>query len=259
MKLLTLPTPIGDEIPKELILNDHKHTLIFGDIHSPRTNNKLIDAALKYAIQKRIPRLIILGDFLDNNYFSRFDSRTADSPDSVDIEMAASEDLFKVFKKVFDDIVLIPGNHCTRATSAVSQKISMARFYRMILGDECLKDVTMTERGYCKFNTPSGEYIATHQIGKGRSVPLSVASQYSTLNHINIICAHQHFLGAVRNRNDSGWAIDCGHFCDETLLQYKVMSPTNYTQWAPGFVEIDEVGRPNLWHEKDIYNYLEIK
>lgn len=259
MNLLTLPAPISDEIPKELKLNEHKHTLIFGDVHSPRTNNKLIDAALRYAISKKIPRLILNGDALDMEFFSRFVNRTGHSPDNVDAEMEASEALFKVFLRVFDEVIYLPGNHDARSTSAMNKKISMDRFIRMCLGDAVLDNMITTERGYIKVDTPSGEWIITHQIGKGRSVPLSTVMQYSTTNNTNVIGSHEHFLGAVRNRNDSGWAIHSGHMCDETLMEYKQMSPGNYTQWAAGFVELTELGQPILWYAEDLYRYMETK
>jgi len=256
MAKVTVPEPISEEIPDHLHLKNHKHTLVFFDLHSPRMNKPLVEAALKYAALNKIDRLILGGDSLDLAYFSYFLNRTKYSPDSSDKEMTVTEELFKAFFKVFKEVIYLPGNHDDRWGKAIDQKIGIDRLLRMVIGDECLKKMVITERRYLTIDTPCGVWRITHQIGKGRSVPLSTVLQYSTLHNMNVASGHEHFLGAVRNKNNSGWAVQGGHMSDESLMEYKSLVDGNYTVWAPGFLELDKNGRPILWEEQDIYRYL---
>jgi len=244
---------------KTLMLRGYQPTLIFSDVHAPRHDKELMEMALQYAHKNKIKRVILNGDSLDMSFFSSFMSRMGWSPEGTEAEMEVCEELFKQFFKVFDEVIYLPGNHDDRWGKKIDHNFGIDRALRMILGDEVLSKMKTTDRRFLTMTSPSGRWRVTHQIGRGRKRQLSTTEEYASANQINTISGHEHFLGAVVERTGKYWAVQAGHMADASLMEYKNMVDGNYTEWASGFVELDEWGIPHLWRKPDLKRVLKEK
>jgi hypothetical protein len=248
-----IPKGIRESIPPHLHRKDHVRSQVWCDLHAPQHDAAAIELALERARQTDTKRLIIAGDALNLGWASSFLGRTGYSPEDTEEEFQVCEQLFKQILTVFDQIIIVGGNHCEgRWSKVIGGQVEFARLLRMILGDEVVNKMVITERRYCTIDTPNGVWRFTHQAGKGRKRQLSMAEELASVTGQHIVMGHQHYLGAVVDRTGKYWCIDGGHMCDPSLMEYKNHMDSLHTSWASGFVELDELGIPRVWRSQDL-------
>lgn len=253
-----IPIGIKESIPTDLNLTDHVKSIVVSDIHAPQHDADLLSMMLERASMIGAKRLIINGDALNLGWASSFLGRTKYTPEDTEEEFEICEKLFKAFLKVFDQIVIVGGNHCQgRFAKIIGDQVEFSRLLRMVLGDEVVNNMKITGRRYCTIETPAGTWRITHQAGKGRKRQLSTVEELASVKQQHCMMGHEHTLGMVVERTGKYWAISTGHACDPALMEYKNTQDSLHTSWASGFAELDENGSPRIWRKEDLRAYLD--
>lgn len=106
----SLPTPDGEDLEPYHLPTSWDRFIFASDFHVPNHRTEPIEAMLNYAIENNIKRLIVGGDLLDNTPFTRWLHEPI-NPKDVPRWFDMAKELLVQFKKVFNEVIWIEGNH----------------------------------------------------------------------------------------------------------------------------------------------------
>ena len=105
-----LPEPDGDDLEPYRLPLSWNDFIFASDFHVPNHRTEPIKAMLDYAIANGVKKLIVGGDLLDNTPFSRWLHEPV-NPKDVPLWFDMAKELLVQFKKVFEEVIWIEGNH----------------------------------------------------------------------------------------------------------------------------------------------------
>lgn len=105
-----MPEPDEKDIEPFILPRAFNDFILAADFHIPNHRLEPINAMLNYAKKKKIRKLIINGDLLDNTPFTRWLSEPV-NPHDVPRWFDMAIDFLKMLKKQFDEIYFLEGNH----------------------------------------------------------------------------------------------------------------------------------------------------
>lgn len=106
----SLPEPDADDLQPYKLPIAFNDFILAADFHVPNHRNEPIAAMLKYAKENNIKQLFINGDLLDNTPFTRW-AREPLNRNDVRRWFDMAQNLLKEFKKYFNEIYWLEGNH----------------------------------------------------------------------------------------------------------------------------------------------------
>jgi predicted phosphodiesterase len=221
--------------------------LVVSDIHFPTTNYHFLNLALAFG-EKHMPdgqrRMLILGDMLNMDLMSDFAHITP--PAALTQEFDIAEAFIKRVTKTFDEILYVQGNHEDRIRKKIPDIMYGHRFGRMIYdnfsGHGKIR-VSMARRA--EIVSRNRVWRATHQNAYSRghgAVGMAMAQKYRS----DIIVAHQHRVGIIRDLYNHYTVIDCGGLFDATRMAYVSRVDSTSPAMANGFVFVDTDGAGHL-------------
>jgi predicted phosphodiesterase len=243
-----------DIIP--LIYKDRNIVGFICDIHLGHHDTEALNIALNYLRERKIKKLVIGGDLLDNESVSFWKSRgTLTFKEEIDL----AKDFFNQLKKLFptQDIYYIAGNHSLfyekHILSHVKQLYELEHFrLNKILGLEDYNVTWVDNRDYIKkygypFKIGKLNYLHGHEIRCSYG-SVNVARTMFLKAQANIIFGHFHQTQEYIFRNIAGevlgsWSVGC--LCN-LAPDY---APVN--GWCLGFALIQY---DNNWDEFRVYN-----
>lgn len=222
-------------------------TLVTSDWHVPHHDEDLVGRMLAVAKRLGIRQLIINGDFLNEDAFSRWKSH----PFNVDwkTEKAIAKALLQRLITAFDRIYYILDNHDRRI---------IARHERPSEFDETdLLDILLdaTTRGVVRASIFYHMCIVnnTWRVTSPREYrrqKLSLPSRLAQLYHMNIISGGDHLFGL--GVDDSARYVVANNCCmvNREEVPYVMTQDSAYPWWSPGFYAIvNNVLHPFVAHE----------
>lgn len=105
-----IPEPDGEDLEPYKLPTQFNDFILAGDFHVPYHRTEPILAMMNYAKENNIKQLFLNGDLLDNTPFTRW-QRDPIKPEDVKKWFDTAIDLLKAFKKQFDEIYWLEGNH----------------------------------------------------------------------------------------------------------------------------------------------------
>lgn len=228
------------------------------DIHVPCTDYDF--AMLPAEIARRhLPEgervLIVHGDVFNADVFSRWDDVVL-SP-TWEQERKAAQNLFAIWAKTFDKIIVMPGNHDYRLLVKMDGQLS---FGGMMWGmvneqDQDLAKIfgamfstgklTTSPVDHCFVNTPQGKYLVAH--GTSYSVnPLTVASDYAIKYQAHVISGHEHHIGQSIDRFGRYFLINNGGLFDKDKFAYVTLQANKRPVMKKGFTIVKD-GYPTVF------------
>lgn len=211
--------------------------MISGDWHVPFTDFVWVERLLTVARREEIKNLLIAGDFLNMDTFSQYPHITDKIPGwSEERDMARA--LFAEFRGVFEQIVVLMGNHERRA-----QKFTLGAFddldvFALITTTDKL---TTSPFGYCTV----GDWRVTHPKNYGIN-QLTVLDQLAWKFRQNIIGFHEHHLSMGWDRYGHYVIVNGGCLVDPERLAYVTMDDNKAAAMKNGFVALKN-NTPNLY------------
>lgn len=107
---IEIPAPDEEDIKPYVLPKSFNNFIFASDFHVPNHRIEPIQAMLRYAKENNIKQLMIGGDLLDNTPFTRWTHEPI-NPHDVPRWFDMAKNLLIEFKKCFDEVYFIEGNH----------------------------------------------------------------------------------------------------------------------------------------------------
>lgn len=219
--------------------------VIVGDVHVSTTNWNFAQRPLQVAMQylSKPRRLIIAGDMINADAFSKYDS--AVPLPSFATELKAARHFIDKYLEVFDEIYLFLGNHDRRVQYRTNSAIAPEDLLRLISHDTRVK---ISHWGHCVVNSPKGEWRILH--GSEYSInQLTVADQLAQKYGQHIIGHHQHHCAIGLDRYKKYTIVDNGGLFDQDSMAYVQLDDNKKPRMANGFSLLMD-GYPYLFSDR---------
>jgi hypothetical protein len=222
--------------------------MIVGDVHAPTTDFEFAMRVVDVGERLGIKRLLIGGDMLNNDVFSRH-PKTSEGIQFKD-EAAAARALLLCWLEWFDEIVWTAGNHERRFEKWVNGAKGIESLKRDILLDNRI----ITSRfGYCSIDTPRGIWRVTHPKNYSR-IPLRTVNALSAKHNCHVWGFHEHHLGITWNHAGRHLVVNGGGLFDADMLEYVALDDSTMPRMAKGFGALLD-GFPYLYGDEPFTNW----
>lgn len=207
------------------------------DWHCPFVNKKLFKELLKQCRRHKIKHLVIGGDFLDLNAFSKFFQLTRVRWAE---EKEYARQVLQILQGAFKEIYFMASNHEMRYLKA---------FQHGCMGEkDDLFDMLSFDNKHVIWHNKMrvGNWMIIHPRTARRlqlSFARSIAPQYPGLH---IALAHGHLQGLTTTENGKQWLLDIGMMGDPDKFEYVNINQTSYQHWVSGAALIDGDNPPHL-------------
>lgn len=222
--------------------------IIVGDVQLPTTNYEF--AALPAAIAKRHlkkPRqLAIVGDLMNMDSFSAYANEIGMPSFRQEVESARA--LIRDWRRVFDRIVWLPGNHERRISRLSGGSVLMDDLRSII-------DVHIETSDYDRaiIKTPTGDWLIAH--GSNYSVnQLTVVDQLAQKYRRHVIGHHQHHCAAGWDRYKHNVVVDNGGLFNDYAMAYCQLNTSKSPVMQRGFTMLRR-GYPYVFSESPMTDW----
>lgn len=215
---------------------------IIGDLHVPYHDERAVDTAINYAINRNATKwLVINGDLLDCHHLSKFETDPEKKSFAKELEMAGGivRDLAGVFEKVYFKL----GNHEARFESYLRRKapelmdMHWTSWEKMlgIEGVEVIGSRRLIEAGHLTI-------LHGHEIRSFGLGPVTPARWLFMRTKGNAICGHFHQVSmhseaTIKDDSLACWSMGC--LCDRRP-EY---DPGAFLRWKHGFATVTFEGK----------------
>ena len=209
----------------------HGDCIIVGDVHLPTTDYELSDLMLTVARKTGIRQLVICGDLLNFDAYSKYESIIP--PLSFQTEIEAALTTVGRWAGWFDDMLMGLGNHERR----------LLKYNRGAMRADALGKIIAVASERLRISTYSHVIIhsggqiwrATHQRNYSQ-IPLRVGRELALKTQMNIITQHQHHVAKGRDKFNRYTVIDGGGLFDEEKMAYVMLEDSTSPTMCRGFV-----------------------
>lgn len=211
--------------------------LVVADVHSPCTDwvmaSRVALIARKYLAT---PRLIIAGDLMNFDTFSRFAKRVP--LPTLRQEIDAARYALALWSQTFEEKILIFGNHDYRWMKAMDGVFDADTFVELIQTLISNDDTRISTYSYLDIETMTGTWRVTHMPEYSR-VPLSKARFLGhTLKDRHLALAHQHHASLGLDESGAHMLVDIPALVDAEKLAYAGLDDTTKPVMKRGFMMI---------------------
>jgi hypothetical protein len=224
--------------------------IIMGDAEIPDHDIGMFETIIKVAQTHKISDLIINGDFMSLDCFSKW-ARSQVYKLAFQEELEPALISLQVFLQTFKRIIYLTGNHERRLAHALEGHITIGAFLQQLGG------VEFSEYAYCNLKSGDRDWLVCHQKEFSR-VPMSVPKKICESRHTNVWCAHNHRLGWAYDPSGNYYLVEGGHCRSEQHTAYKMLQMTTHPHWNPGFGMLLD-GNPYLIDYNNLDFWLTVK
>lgn len=228
------------------------------DIHVPCTDYDY--AMLPAQIARRhLPEgervLVVHGDIFNQDVFSKWPKIVKDP--TWEQERQAASNLFAIWAKTFDSIIVMPGNHDYRIMVQLGGQVSFSGVMWSMLTEQdqdlaqmfgslfSTGKLTVSPVDHCFIDTPKGKYIVVH--GASYSInPLTVANDYSQKYQAHVISGHEHHVGMTIDRYGRYMLINNGGLFEKDKFSYVTLQANKRPVMKKGFTLVKD-GYPHVF------------
>ena len=183
--------------------------LILCDSHIPYHDAKFINKTLALAQSWKLPNLLLAGDVMDMAALSFFSHKPTEI---LSKELEAGESFFKSVGEMFDNILMLMGNHERRFLHYLKEQLGMK--YLMRLLDE--RKAVVSEYSYAFVEDWLVGHPRNASVIPGR-VPVFLSRKYP---RCNVASGHGHLAGMAYCEDGERLAIDIGCSVDPKRLDW---------------------------------------
>jgi hypothetical protein len=201
--------------------------VLTSDWHVPYYDADICNKMLTIAAKFGLTRLIIAGDFFNQDAFSHYLSM-----DACDFQLEANiaTEIMDKLCKAFDEIYIITGNHDLRLLKLLAYKLKIHDVWKLVTS-ELGRQIKVSEYPYLKINK---KWHITHP--KNFSVlPTSVARKMNHKYQQSVGVAHGHQMGVTYSPSGKEVLFDTGGMFDQDRVEYSRMNDTTHSEWQTGF------------------------
>lgn len=229
-KVYTICNPI-DKLFGNAITIPNEPTLIIGDTHAPYQNKRLLEAAIKIAIERKVKHLVHAGDLIDGASYNT-QAKNEVVP-TIETEIIHAQSILYTAQSYFDTTYIIPGNHDMYYVK--KEKITFHEFiYRVILEGKFASKFVVTDYDYLFYNNYA---IIGHLTNGYDMIAGKVASNLAVKYNMHALVAHDHLRGNIQAENGK-MGISIGAMFVPGSFAYKARSYNTFPHSMLGFVII---------------------
>ncbi len=210
---------------------DWPRCVVIGDVHLPTTDFAFAETMLEIAARQGIKRLLIGGDLLNVDAYSRFAHMIP--PPTFAEEHAVAVRFVERLQAYFDEIVWMMGNHEARLLKANNGNITAGMLGSMI--SAARGKMRTTPYAYATVRSGNAVWRVTHQRSYSR-IPGRVANRLAMKHECNVISMHQHHISVQMSENGRWVCIDGGGLFDDRKMPYVRLVDSTMPRMARGFV-----------------------
>lgn len=209
--------------------------IVSSDWHIPHHKESLVDRLCQIAQAWRIPTLVINGDFLNQDAFSKWKGHRFNVPWAEEKNVA--RDLLKRLFSVFKELVYILDNHDRRIIAANEHPSEFTEsdvIELLTWGVQHRKLRPSMDYHYVVVN---GKWRVTSPKEYRRN-KLTLPNRLAQLYHQDVIVGGDHLFGL--GMDDSNHYVIANSMClvDPARTPYISVQDTTYPHWNPGFYMI---------------------
>lgn len=223
--------------------------MVIGDVHVPFTDLAWAESVATVGHKHlEFPRLIIAGDFLNMDVFSKY-------PHLVNIPTWAQERdlakaMFAMYLETFSEIVIIMGNHERRAQRFTQGAFDETDIFGMLTTSDKVKTSNF---GYCTVNSPTGVWRITHPSNYSVN-QLNVMDTIAQKHGQHVIGFHEHHLAVGWDRFGQHVIVNGGCLVDPCKLAYVMLDDNKCAAMKQGFVMLRN-GTPYIFGKSPITDW----
>jgi len=185
--------------------------------------------------------LVIAGDFLDTESYSRFTPMAPGSAFFEEVQQGRDylEEIIPMFKHTY----ICRGNHEKRLIDMNAGKLSMHDIVHMMIPEDMSKrefgvKVTVTQDDHLRFTQDGKPWMCAHP-RNFRIINLSVARDLAARYQTNVVVAHGHQMAMGWDRSGTYRLVDGGGLFDKMQLSY-LRETTCYPETKNGFIIVKD-------------------
>ena len=215
--------------------------IVIGDCEIPDHDPEIFAMAAEMAHRLNIRTLIINGDFIEADAFSKW-PKISSTGQKFPVEIDLARQTVKEFLKYFNVIYTTAGNHERRLAAETRGAV----WLNMLMEDQA--ELIMSEYSHMTMDTPAGMWLICHP-GNYSRIPLNTARELASVKLCHILTAHNHHLSSAHDKSGRYYVVDGGCCRNPAKTGYKKMNTNTYPEWIPGFVVIKD-GIPIIINKK---------
>lgn len=189
--------------------------MVMCDLHCPFHDSEWINSLVALAIQRRITDLILGGDIIDNQAFSKYE-KDPDIP--AEYEMGVTEETVTMLSRSFERVWCIIGSHDKRFARSMGWSLSVQKSLDSFI-DVGVESVKKSDYCWMQLTSAGEQYRIVHPRNSSVNatyVPRVLAAKYQC----HIIAGHGHLAGIARDISGKYWAVDTGICAHPAKLAY---------------------------------------
>lgn len=207
--------------------------IVSSDWHLPLIDSDIAFKMILIAKKFNIKKLAVVGDLIDFDVISRFDTKNRNSSLKKDLDSA--EDFLNLLFKWFDRIDWCFGNHDERLSKLFNFQLEPGEFGRLI-SDQVNKKLFISSHPFMELYN-GGVWRLTHPRNFSvitARVPTRLAEKY----RCSVLGAHGHHQGYCFDSSGKDVAADLGCMTDYERTHYIMFADTTHPRWNKGFAMV---------------------
>lgn len=209
--------------------------VVVGDVHVPATDIEFAMFPAKIAekhLKSGSRKLIVAGDLFSFDSISSYAKLPGQA--MLKQELAAAKELILTWRKVFDEIFILMGNHDVRIIRTMAGEIDAEELLQLVSKDT---NVRWSNFGYTTLTSADIPYRITHSTNYSCN-QLTIADTLAQKFHSNIISHHEHHLALGYDRYKRFLVINNGGLFDQQKMAYTQMQDNTMPNMIPGFTMV---------------------
>ncbi len=213
--------------------------LVAACVHVPETDLTMWARLLSVGARDKLPRLIVAGDLVTLDMFSKWLALGQIPEWGFDDEMESLHKLLRSALDVFDEIVVTPGNHISRRIVRVTGgHIKLKQLMDMAgLADADRARIATTEQDFLDLRSGGERFLVGHA-SNYRQRGGQIAREYAEKYESHVIVGNGHITGHQISRSGRWHGYELPTLLDPRVVRYAHESLTLFPQWQQGFATV---------------------
>lgn len=205
---------------------------VASDWHVPYHDDEMIARMLERCADDKIKTLVAPGDTFDMPYFSSFDVDTREL--DLEKDFANYRGIIETMFQVFEQIIILPGNHDDRYFRQLKWQTGMDGLIRHCGLGERIEDGSLKVYNDPTIMAMDDTWMITHPYAYGRQ-PGMIPGQIADLFQVNVMCAHSHHWNLGRSPSGKFIVVETGGLFKPEYAGYKMKKINPLRPWVRGY------------------------
>lgn len=183
---------------------------VISDLHVPYHDARFLGNVLDLSQKWAIPTVLIAGDLFQFDAFSKFLRHPAINTKR---ELRVGREVLERLTDTFAHVILLEGNHDWRIGAKLDQEVQNEDIGKLF---SLAANFTFSDYSRCYHKAG---WVIGHPRAN-RKVRVGLPREFADIECQNAAAGHTHNWGMTRSYNGKYYAVELGHCCDPTRMEY---------------------------------------